>query len=159
MSNMNLNNENQAELKEPDNRWYTLTIKPCFTSYKGNGKQLFDKFLSVIHDMNYIHFEHRIECQGTNNEHIHALVQVKRYIPNKMVISKSNKYYGYHIKFDIIRKEYETDQCSIFRHYMHKEISDSEKFYIQYGNGFLPINDQESIMESRTSSKTYIENK
>lgn len=133
----------QASVRSEDNRWYTYTIKPCKTEYKGDSKSLHDKFIESTVLMDTISFEYVVEKRGTLNEHIHALIQVEKYIPNKMIISKDKRFYGYSIKFDIIRKEYEDDIMNIYTLYMKKEMSDSERIENQYGNLFLPVNDQE----------------
>lgn len=119
-------------------RWYTLTVKPCANQFKGNSKLLFDTYLRVVHDMKQDYFEYNIEDKGTTNEHIHALVSCP-YINNKLTISTHPKYKGFSIRFAVIRKEDEQDTIHLWERYVTKETtSDSQNYYKQYGNMFIP---------------------
>lgn len=132
--------ENHANVESDSiNRYYTLTVKACKNSFKGDQQLLTGKFMEVLKDMEAIGYEYTVEHIGLPTEHFHALVLAKQYIPNKMNIYKQAKYYGFSVKMDIVRKEFQDDIVDLWLRYINKDISDSERYYKLYGNMFTEI--------------------
>lgn len=114
-------------------RYYTITIKPVYTPFKGDKKNLFSTFINWCKAVKYNSFTYVYEGENTSNLHIHALVEC----PLIKVLPCN---FGYHIHKQIIRIEFnnEEDIKHIWKLYTSKELtSDSAHYHHLYGNMFI----------------------
>lgn len=112
---------------------YTYTIKPSKNEFKGNQELLLQNFRTYLALVNGTVIRKVFEDVGTNNVHIHAIINCP-VIKNKLWAA--SKFYGYHIKADYIRFKEEDQVNAIWNLYIHKSLSDSQKYYLTYGNMF-----------------------
>lgn len=114
-------------------RKYTFTIKPSYNQYKGNLERLLKNFLEYLGRINTLQYQFSIEYEGTDNVHIHALIECP-IIKDK---ARAAHYaFGYHVQANLIRTKDEDNIVALYKLYMLKEKSDSERIYSVYGNLF-----------------------
>lgn len=116
---------------EESKRYYTLTVKPVLSIFKGDKHRLQESIQYLLDDVRgQIHYI-RFEKENTKSLHAHLLIRCP-YIANKSLIRCT----GYHTNFTIIRKKNENESIQNFQRYLQKELSDSDQFAECNGNAF-----------------------
>jgi len=117
-------------------RYYTVTIKPTCKAYKGNQLILAGAYQDLLSIVNGQTEEITYEKVGTSGLHLHALIKCEK-------ISSSSHYqimkllHGFHFYKKIVSKTANHQTViDTWKRYIHKERSDSDRFYNVFGNQF-----------------------
>lgn len=112
------------------NRKYTLTLKPVLKKYKNDKPSLIDAFDLLLITINANNNHCVFEKEGTDSLHLHAIISCPL-IKDKRSLTKILK--GYHLHTEIIRyKDYDNIE-DVWKRYIHKEESDSDRYTLLYG--------------------------
>lgn len=118
--------------KYDSERYYTLTIKPTAKWARGDRIELFMALNLIENILDAFTIFSECEKEGTPALHLHALIRCP-YIKDKTIIRQN--LYGYHTHLDIVRKGKDIED--IWKLYINKEVSDSERYHKVYGNMFI----------------------
>jgi len=117
-----------------EDRYYTVTLKPNTKALQGSMSLLRTAYTQMLDVVGGQTEELTFEKVDTKGLHLHALIKCP-YIKSKYNISKVMV--GYHLHLKVINKK--ADQQTVkdtWCRYIHKERSDSERFYNVFGNMF-----------------------
>lgn len=124
-------------MTEEENRFYTLTLKPSLSLYKGDMQELEKAYQQLLDIVGGLTIDKSIEKVGSDACHVHAMISCP-YIKNKNMIKEY--LLGYHYYLNIVRKNATQNVHEIWTQYIRKERNDSDRFTEVFGNMF-PLED------------------